>query len=148
MAVRKAVVLKANGAHEELPPGDTLAGVPPRLADWTFTAFQPGLGVAGGTLGVIGLPHAPVLPAGLAGSGGIALTAAAAQTDIKLMLLHGGAQSLVATYRWAAAALAPTVIPAATLPVPVDGDALLLLQPAAADTALADFSVWLLGSKI
>jgi hypothetical protein len=86
--------------------------------------------------------------AAMAGSSGIALVAATAQTDITVNKIAAGSHTVTAvgTVRFAAAGGAPTFIAASPFSLAV-GDALEFKAPASPDATLADFSFSVAGVR-
>jgi hypothetical protein len=86
--------------------------------------------------------------AAMAGSAGIALIAATAQTDITVnkIAVSGHGVTAVGTVRFAAAGGAPTFIAASAFSLAI-GDALQFKAPGTADATLADFSFSIAGVR-
>lgn len=84
----------------------------------------------------------------MAGSSGIALIAATAQTDITINKIAAGSLTVTAvgTVRFAAAGTAPTFIAASAFSLAI-GDALQAKAPGTADATLADFSFSMMGVR-
>jgi hypothetical protein len=84
----------------------------------------------------------------MAGSSGIALIAATAQTDITVNKIAAGSLTVTAvgTVRFAAAGTAPTFIAASPFSLAI-GDALQFKAPGTPDATLADFSFSIAGVR-
>lgn len=93
-------------------------------------------------------PFAIDFAAAMAGSYGIALTAATAQTDISVKKIAAGSltETSVGTVRFAATASAPTFIAASAFSLAA-GDALKFTAPATPDATLANFSFSVVGTR-
>jgi hypothetical protein len=107
-----------------------------------------GVPAANQVLGMFVAPFAISFAAAMAGSSGIALIAATAQTDITVnkIAASGHAVTAVGTVRFAAAGAAPTFIAASAFSLAV-GDALQFKAPGTADATLADFSFSIAGVR-
>lgn len=99
-------------------------------------------------LGLFVAPYAISFAAAMAGSSGIAMIAATAQTDITVnkIAASGHAVTAVGTVRFAAAGAAPTFIAASAFSLAI-GDALQFKAPGTADATLADFSFSVVGVR-
>jgi hypothetical protein len=106
-----------------------------------------GVPTSGQRIGLFVAPYAIDFAAALAGSSGIALTAATAQTDITVnkIAASGHTVTAVGTVRFAAAGAAPTFIAASAFSLAA-GDALEFKAPGTADLTLADFSFSIVGA--
>jgi hypothetical protein len=107
-----------------------------------------GVPAANQVLGMFVAPFAISFAAAMAGSSGIALIAATAQTDITVnkIAASGHAVTAVGTVRFAAAGAAPSFIAASAFSLAV-GDALQFKAPGTADATLADFSFSIAGVR-
>ena len=107
-----------------------------------------GVPTANQVLGLFVAPYAIDFAAAMAGSSGIALIAATAQTDITVnkIAASGHAVTAVGTVRFAAAGGAPTFIAASAFSLAI-GDALQFKAPGTADATLADFSFSIAGVR-
>ncbi|MNG00583.1 hypothetical protein D3C84_835250 [compost metagenome] len=107
-----------------------------------------GAPAANQVLGLFTAPYAMDFAINMAGSAGIALIAATAQTDITVNKIASGSHTVTAvgTVRFAAAGAAPTFIAASAFSLAV-GDALQFKAPGTADATLADFSFSVAGVR-
>ena len=107
-----------------------------------------GTPAANQVLGLFTAPYAIDFAAAMAGSAGIAMIAATAQTDITVnkIAASGHAVTAVGTVRFAAAGAAPTFIAASAFSLAI-GDALQFKAPGTADATLADFSFSIAGVR-
>lgn len=107
-----------------------------------------GVPAANQVLGLFTAPFAINFAAAMAGSSGIALIAATAQTDITVnkIAASGHGVTAVGTVRFAAAGGAPTFIAASAFSLAI-GDALQFKAPGTADATLADFSFSIAGVR-
>ena len=107
-----------------------------------------GVPTANQVLGLFVAPFAIDFAVNMAGSSGIALVAATAQTDITVnkIAVSGHGVTAVGTVRFAAAGGAPTFIAASAFSLAV-GDALQFKCPGTADATLADFSFSVAGVR-
>lgn len=107
-----------------------------------------GVAPANQRLGLYVATFAIDFAAAMAGSSGIALVSATAQTDITVNKIASGSHTVTAvgTVRFAAAGGAPTFIAASAFSLAV-GDALEFKAPGTADATLADFSFSVAGVR-
>lgn len=107
-----------------------------------------GVPSANQVLGLFTAPFALDFAINMAGSAGIALVAATAQTDITVNKIASGSHTVTAvgTVRFAAGGAAPTFIAASAFSLAI-GDALQFKYPGTADATLADFSFSIAGVR-